>query len=309
MGRKSRVLAVLVSVVIFFILGNVVYAQDCKTDFNSAKASYDRGDYAAAAAGFKAVVQSYRACPLASEALFMLGQSLEKMGRTDKAIDAYSVLITYRPDSTFAKRAEERIKALDPALAQKDISSRAQQAVKTEPQLSGPQKAGKPIAGIDWALFWTIIGAIAGVAALLAGWYYTRRKKKSISKFMTEIDDTYSSFKMKSRRCEAELYRLKDMLADELKKGKIDESTYSILEKRIEDYLKEIREQILSEKFGGLPSSMMAELRKMLEDEEISEKEYKKFEALLKKTEGMERDEKEELGKMVKKWRDEDKKR
>ena len=94
MGRKSRVLAVLVSVVIFFILSNVAYAQDCKTDFNSAKASYDKGEYATAATGFKAVVQSYRACPLASEALFMLGQSLEKMGRTDKEKNTYSFLIT-----------------------------------------------------------------------------------------------------------------------------------------------------------------------------------------------------------------------
>jgi len=292
---------------LFILLAATIAYADCKTDFNSAKASYDKGDYADAAIGFRTVVQSYKTCTLSPEALYMLGQSLEKIGRTDKAIDAYSVLISYRPDSAFARRAQERIKALKPSMTQREIESAAQQAIKTEPQLSGLQKAGKTIAGIDWGLFWTVVGATAGVAALLAGWYYTRKKRKSISRFMTEIDDTYSSFKMKSRRCEAELYRLKDMVSDELKKGKIDENIYMVLEKRIEDYLKEIREQILNEKFGGLPSNMKSELKKMLKDEEISAEEYKKFEALLKKTEGMEKDEKEELGKMVKKWRDEDK--
>lgn len=290
---------------LLLLIAMPVYA-DCKTDFNNAKASYDKGDYANAALGFKTVVQSYKTCPLSSEALYLLGQSLEKLGRTDKAIDAYSVLISYRPDSTFARKAQERIKALKPSMTQREIESAAQQAVKTEPQLSGMQKAGKTIAGIDWALFWTIMGASAGVAALLAGWYYSRRKKKSISKFMTEIDDTYSSFKMKSRRCEAELYRLKDMISDELKKGKIEENTYMLLEKRIEDYLKEVREQLISEKFGGLPSNMKNELKQMLKDKDISEKEFKKFEVLLKKTAGMEDEDKEELSKMVKKWKEED---
>jgi hypothetical protein len=119
---------------------------------------------------------------------------------------------------------------------------------------------------------------------------------------MSEIDDTYSSFKMNSRRCEAELYRLKDSISNELKKGKIDEGAYAVLEKRIEDYMREIREQILKEQFGNLPSSMKTELYSMIENAQISEEEYKKFKALLGKAGGIEEEEKKELGDMVKKW-------
>jgi hypothetical protein len=61
---------------------------------------------------------------------------------------------------------------------------------------------------------------------------------------MEEIDDVYSRFKMNARRCETELYRLKDEVLDELKVGMIDEEKYNILIQRIEDCMKEIREQI-----------------------------------------------------------------
>jgi len=68
------------------------------------------------------------------------------------------------------------------------------------------------------------------------------KKKKSVSKFINDIDDTFASFKWKSKRCEAELYRLQDLIEDKLKAGKIDESSYHLLMNRIEKYLKEIKE-------------------------------------------------------------------
>lgn len=65
---------------------------------------------------------------------------------------------------------------------------------------------------------------------------------------MEEVDDVYSRFKMNTRRCETELYKLKDEALDEFKEGMIDEDNYNILGRRIDDYMNEVKEQIEKEK-------------------------------------------------------------
>ena len=137
-------------------------------------------------------------------------------------------------------------------------------------------------------------------------WIIARRKRKSISKYLTEIDDCFSQYKMKSKRCEAELYRLRDMISEELKKGSIDENAYTVLDKRIDEYLREVRESELNDKFGGMPNKLKSELNKLLEDGEISKSDYEKFQGLISKSSGMEEDEKEALDTLMKKWRDKD---
>lgn len=94
-----------------------------------------------------------------------------------------------------------------------------------------------------WMQVLGFIISILGIILAVTGFNLAASaKKKSMSKFMNEIDDAFSSFKWKSKRCEAELYRLHDLIEEELKKGKIDESTYGLLTNRIDKYLKEIQE-------------------------------------------------------------------
>jgi hypothetical protein len=130
-----------------------------------------------------------------------------------------------------------------------------------------------------------IIALIALVLGITGYSFATRRKQRSISKYMTQIDNTYSEFKMKSKRCEAELYRLRDIVDEELKSGKLDEGAYQLLMNRIEGYMVEIQKQIVNEKFGGLPENLKNELFNMMESGDISEKEYEKFQTLINKSE------------------------
>lgn len=126
------------------------------------------------------------------------------------------------------------------------------------------------------------------IAVLLAATGFTfaaKRKQKSISKYMNKIDDTYTEYKMKAKRCEAELYRLKDIVDDELKSGKIDDGAYQLLMNRIENYMVDIQKQIVNEKFGGLPGSLKEEMFKMMEDGEITESEMDTMKKLIKRSE------------------------
>lgn len=107
-------------------------------------------------------------------------------------------------------------------------------------------KNGAPIQNIFseyWVQFLALIVSVIGVALAVSGFSLaSAKKKKHISKYMNEIDDAFSSFKWKSKRCEAELYRLHDIIEEKLKEGKLDESSYQLLSNRIEKYLKEVQD-------------------------------------------------------------------
>jgi len=130
-----------------------------------------------------------------------------------------------------------------------------------------------------------LLGILALILAATGFTFAAKRKQRSIAKYINEIDNTYSEFKMKSKRCEAELYRLRDIVDEQLKNGKLDEGAYQLLMNRIEGYMVEVQKQIVNEKFGGLPENLKNELFNMMESGDISEKEYEKFQTLINKSE------------------------
>ena len=94
---------------------------------------------------------------------------------------------------------------------------------------------------IPWESVALGVSIFSGLAAITGFSLSARKKRRAISKYMEEIDKTFSEYKWKAKRCEAELYRLRDLLEERLKKGKIDESLFELLTKRIDNYLKEIQ--------------------------------------------------------------------
>ncbi len=154
---------------------------------------------------------------------------------------------------------------------------------------------------------WEQIGVILAITGAMIGGLLSRKKRRRIKKLLDDVDKTYESFKMNSRRCEAELYKHRDIVLEQLKKGKINEESYNILDKRIDNYLSEIRERIMEERFGKVPSRLKDEVHRMLEDGEINETEYTAFENILGKSKDIGGKEKRELKGLFKKWRDEDK--
>lgn len=94
---------------------------------------------------------------------------------------------------------------------------------------------------------------IGGTAVGVIGWFVRhergeKRRKVLFTKLMDEVDAVYSRFKMNAIQCETELYKLKDKVLDEFKEGTIDEDKHNVLEQRIEEYMKEVKEQIQQQK-------------------------------------------------------------
>jgi hypothetical protein len=134
----------------------------------------------------------------------------------------------------------------------------------------------------NFAVFLAILTVVLATSGFT---FATRRKRQSISKHMNQIDDTYSEYKMKAKRCEAELYRLKDIIDEELKGGKLEDTSYQLLMNRIEGYMVDVQKQIVNEKFGGLPGSLKEQMFMMMEDGEITEKEMETMQKLIKRSE------------------------
>ncbi len=95
----------------------------------------------------------------------------------------------------------------------------------------------------------TIGGATVGVVGWMLRTRSERRRRAILYKELLQgVDGIYTRYKMNARQCEAELYRFKEQMISEFKQGMITEENYNVLDGRIEEYLAEIREEILGER-------------------------------------------------------------
>lgn len=138
----------------------------------------------------------------------------------------------------------------DEMIIRQAIKEKALNSIKNDAKAGTAEKIdAKPQQGFQnfiseyWVQFLALLVSLVGVFFAVTGFTFAgQKKKKSVANFINQIDDTFASFKWKSKRCEAELYRIEDLIEDQLKNGKIDESSYELLTKRIQKYLKEVQE-------------------------------------------------------------------
>jgi len=84
------------------------------------------------------------------------------------------------------------------------------------------------------------IGGIATAGSLLLGWFFKTRKRRFLSGYMTKIDSTYNNYAVNREECKGRLNQMKDDVAEMLKKGKIDDTHFGILEGKISQYLRDL---------------------------------------------------------------------
>ena len=88
-----------------------------------------------------------------------------------------------------------------------------------------------------------LVGIVLTVAFVVPAWVRTRRRRSVIKAFLNEIDEVYSRFKTSPRKCEEELYRLRNTILEGLTDGKITEESYNIMDRKIDKYMEELRKQ------------------------------------------------------------------
>jgi len=156
--------------------------------------------------------------------------------------------------------------------------------------------------GTNWEALSVVIVLIGGIAS----WIFMRIKQGKVSKFLTRIDSEYISYKTKPSQCEKELYKLREEVTDNFKKGKIDIASYSILDKRIDSYIIEVRQRIVDDNLEDVPEEVKEEVQKTIGDGEVSSKDYQLVKNVLNKTAGLTAKDKKRIESLVGDWKKKD---
>ena len=82
-----------------------------------------------------------------------------------------------------------------------------------------------------------MVAAIVGSTSIFAGWYYRKRERSYLNKSMNRIDYTYHALKDNKVEGVKQLEDIQKEITNLFKKGKITDSHYNILDKRITDLI------------------------------------------------------------------------
>ena len=85
-----------------------------------------------------------------------------------------------------------------------------------------------------------VLGAAATGSSIVLGWMFRTRKRRFLTGYMAKIDSTYNEYAVNREECVTRLEKMRTEIVHMLKKGKIDESHFTILDGKIAQYLKEL---------------------------------------------------------------------
>ncbi|MCK5562392.1 MAG: Ig-like domain-containing protein, partial [Thermoplasmata archaeon] len=161
--------------------------------------------------------------------------------------DWLGATLTFTPSSPLDYETEYEVTISTQAknLVGNSLEQGLQWSFTTEPIPEGdvpPSRSEKQNSVWDyWEPIITILTIVGTVVATLIGFFRLRRKESKLRRYLDKIDDTFNSYKMNAQTCEKELIDLKETIKAEYKAGKIIDNHYLILDRKIDDHLKEMR--------------------------------------------------------------------
>ena len=93
---------------------------------------------------------------------------------------------------------------------------------------------------IDWEFVGVILAVLGALASAIIAWVKSRKKRDIVSRYIEQIDAAFTMPEAGPDEKREELKKIKRMISNKFSSGKIDESVYIILDKRIDDRLKEL---------------------------------------------------------------------
>ncbi|MCK4318742.1 hypothetical protein KAW53_08270, partial [Candidatus Bathyarchaeota archaeon] len=130
-------------------------------------------------------------------------------------------------------------------------------------------------------------------------------RKRTFQEHMEMMDVVYTQYKMNSRQCEAELYKLRSKVMDDFKQGIIDEKKYSVLDKRIDEYILEIRAELVHTRLREVRERLEEDLQRMKNEGNLDDIDFDALVRIIESTPGLAEEDRKELGELVAGWRKE----
>jgi len=126
---------------------------------------------------------------------------------------------------------------------------------------------------------WGIIGLVVTLIGVIIGGYFTRKKQKLFRNMLYESNQLLLEYIRGHYKLDNEVIAHKEKINQFLEKGHITENQYLILKHRIED-IHNIIQQILKEP-ESLDKNLRNEVKDIIEDGVLTEKEYSRLVALV----------------------------
>lgn len=146
------------------------------------------------------------------------GESTEELLFSSEVSESLMVLI-------FGVGARERLDLETPALSFPET----------------PEGAGW-LSNINWELIGLAFAVLSAIASVAFAWGKGRKKRKVMSQYTERIKSVYLSRGKARGEKEKLLKKLKGEISEEMGRGNIEESVYTILDKKIDDCLEELEE-------------------------------------------------------------------
>jgi len=96
-----------------------------------------------------------------------------------------------------------------------------------------------------------LLGTVVTVGLVGGAWFRSRKRRDIVKAFLAEIDDVYSRLRTDPKKCEEELYTLRNTILEGLTEGKMTEDNYAILDNRIDKYVNELAEKQEDKRISG----------------------------------------------------------
>ncbi len=100
--------------------------------------------------------------------------------------------------------------------------------------------SGTTIFGINISTLQGIAGAAGTGVAGFAGWFFKTKKRRFVSTYLMKVDSTYNEFFMNREECKKRLSEMKQQSIELLRKGKIDEPHFTLVDNKLTQYLKDL---------------------------------------------------------------------
>jgi len=152
----------------------------------------------------------------------------------------------------------------------------------------------------------TVLGGTIGVAR----WIRNNRIKNNLAKrtfqeHMETMDAIYTQHKMNSSQFEAELNNLRPKVMDDYKKSIIDERKFNILDKRIDEYILEIRAELVHTKLSEVRERLEEDFQRMKDEGKLENRDFDALVQMIESTLGLAEEDRKKLGELVAGWREE----
>jgi hypothetical protein len=164
-----------------------------------------------------------------------------------------------------------------------------------------PSKCTFDLLASVFAVLVTVLGGTIGVAR----WARNSRIRSTVGKrtfqeYLERMDDVYTQYEMNSRQCEAELYKLRSKVLDDFKQGVVDERKFNVLDKRIDEYVLEIRAELVHTR---LREGLEEDFQRMKDEGNLGDGGFDALVQMIESAPGLAEEDRKELGELVAGWR------